>query len=71
MTSLTIQLDDRTNSRLLELSQREHKQPEAIAADAVRRRLFIDWLDDMNDTLSKRTAERGFLNEDDFLNAIS
>ncbi len=71
MTSLTIQLDDRTNSRLLELSHREHKQPEAIAADAVRRRLFIDWMEDMNTTLSKPAAERGFVNEDDFLNAIS
>ncbi len=71
MTTLTIQLDDRTSSRLLELSQREHQQPEAIAADAVRRRLFIDWLEDMNNSLSKRAAERGFLSEDDFLNAVS
>jgi predicted transcriptional regulator len=71
MTSLTIQLDDRTNSRLLELSLREHKKPEAIAADAVRRRLFVDWFDGMNAKLSERAAKRGFATEDDFLNAVS
>jgi predicted transcriptional regulator len=71
MTSLTIQLDDKTNSRLLELSRREHKKPEAIAVDAVRRRLFVDWFEGMNDILSERAAKRGFTNEDDFLNAVS
>ena len=71
MTSLTIQLDDRTNNRLLELSRREHKQPEAVAADAVRRSLFIDWLEGMNDKFSHRASERGFKIEDDFLNAVS
>ena len=65
MTSLTIQLDDRT-SACWSFLHREHKQPEAIAADAVPRRLFIDWMEDMNDTLSKRAAQRGCVNEDDF-----
>ncbi len=36
MTSLTIQLDDRTNGRLLELSRREHKKPEVLVTDAVK-----------------------------------
>jgi predicted transcriptional regulator len=71
MTSLTIQLDDRTNSRLLALSRRVHEQPETVVADAVRRRLFIDWFEGMNDTLSERASKRGFTNEDDFLNAVS
>jgi predicted transcriptional regulator len=71
MTSLTIQLDDRTNSRLLALSRRVHEQPEAVVADAVRRRLFVDWFEGMNDTLSERAAKQGFANEDDFLNAVS
>jgi predicted transcriptional regulator len=71
MTSLTIQLDERTSIRLLELSRREHTKPEALVADAVRRRLFIDWLDVTNMRLSQRAKQRGFETEEDFLNAVS
>ena len=71
MTSLTIQLDDRTNQRLLELSKKEHTKPELLAADAVRRRLFIDWFDEKSAAVSARACERGFTSEDDFLNAVS
>jgi predicted transcriptional regulator len=71
MTSLTIQLDDRTNKRLIELSRREHLRPEALVEDTLRRRLFIDWLDAINMTFSERAKRLGFENEDDLLNAIS
>ncbi|HWF43287.1 MAG TPA: hypothetical protein VG537_01470 [Candidatus Kapabacteria bacterium] len=71
MISLTIQLDDRTSNQLLELSRREHKRPEEIATDAVRRRLFTDWLEGMNSKLSDRAKKLGFQSEDDFLNAVS
>lgn len=71
VTYLTIPLDDRTNQRLLEISHREHTKPEVLAADAVRRRLFIDWFEEMNETFSERGKEHGFQSEDDLLSAIS
>ena len=71
MTSLTIQLDDSTNRRLIELSRREHQKPEALVADALRRRLFSDWLEGANATISKRAKELGLPSEDDLLNSIS
>jgi predicted transcriptional regulator len=71
MTSLTIQLDDRTSEKLQELSRREHTRPETLVEDAVKRRLFIDWLDSANDRISRRAKELGFESEDDLLNAVS
>lgn len=58
MTSITIQLDDRTNSRLLELSKREHKKPEAVAEEAIRRRLSSDLDDEVEAAWEKEISRR-------------
>jgi len=71
MTSITIQLDDRTNRRLLELSRREHSKPEEVVSDALRKRLFLDWFDATSERMSRRAKMHGFESEDDFLNAVS
>ena len=71
MTSITIQLDDRTSRRLVELSRREHAKPEEVVTDALRRRLFLDWFDATSERVARRAKERGFEKEEDFLNAVS
>ena len=71
MTSITVQLDDRTNRRLLELSRREHTKPEEVVTEALRKRLFLDWFDATSERVARRAKERGLESEDDFLNAVS
>ena len=71
MKSLTIILSDEVARDLDEVSRREHRSPEDVACDILRRRLILDRFHELCRESESLARAAGFTSEDDVLRAIS
>jgi len=71
MRSLTINLSDELDQRLLAVSKRESRSREETAQDILRRRLNLDRFHDLCRESESLAKAAGFTSEEDLLRSIS